>query len=106
MLDISLGGGEASLNAIATGDKAITFNAAGINITDKIEYGGWGAAFNFYDDIVTAYQMTFDPLSVLQDCLPIPGPVGDVVQIDQLPNDDRNQHSILSMIDALKNYKK
>ncbi|HVM86891.1 MAG TPA: hypothetical protein VMT76_01800 [Puia sp.] len=35
----SLGGGEASLNALATGKAAITFNAAGLSVTTEIRYG-------------------------------------------------------------------
>ena len=99
----SLGGGEAAVNAIATGDKAITFNAAGVNITDKIEYGGLSSVFSFFSDIVTAYQMTNDPLSIMQDITPLPQSVGEIKMLHAVPNDKRNGHSILSVIDAIKN---
>lgn len=53
----SLGGGLAEANAIATGDSAVTFNAAGLTV--------FTTGLNFKSD-TDAYIMTTDPLNGLQ----------------------------------------
>lgn len=55
----SLGGGMAEANAIATGLKAITFNAAALSGATKSKYGSGISRTN-------AYIMTTDPLNALQ----------------------------------------
>lgn len=97
----SLGGGEASLNSIATGDAAITFNAAGVNVTDKVEYGGIGAAFSNFTDTVTAYQTPNDPLSIIQELSPLPNAVGDMQLVNPKPNTEEDGHSIYNFTEVL-----
>jgi len=89
----SLGGGLAEANSIATGDKAITFNAAGLSPLTRL--GGTSNA--------EAYIMATDPLNAYQMASPLvptaggnkhylqPRSVGAVV----------NGHSIDSVIEAL-----
>ncbi|MCD0487364.1 DUF6443 domain-containing protein [Pedobacter sp. MC2016-14] len=99
----SLGGGEASVNAIVTGDKAMTFNASGISIPTKMKYGGFMAGFNSFSDKVTAYQLKSDPLTILQDATLLPGAVGTVKMISPKGSAaKRDGHSILSVIKSIR----
>lgn len=99
----SLGGGEASINAIATGDKAITFNAAGISMLTKMKYGGFTAGLSSFSDKVTAYQLKSDPLTILQDATVLPGALGTVEMISPQGFDAmKNGHSILSVIKSMR----
>ncbi|TKC04488.1 hypothetical protein FA048_19560 [Pedobacter polaris] len=68
----SLGGGLAEANAIATGDKGITFNAAGLSPFTK----GFGKGN------VDAYVMRTDPLTIVQDKMLI------------LPNSGGTRHTL------------
>ncbi|PZU82756.1 MAG: sugar-binding protein [Chryseobacterium sp.] len=95
----SLGGGLAEGNAIATGDNAITFNAAGVT------------AFTSGSDSKSnteAYIMTTDPLNALQQVgsagskglIPTAGGEKHWLQ-PRNPSGIYNGHSINSVIDAL-----
>jgi RHS repeat-associated protein len=100
----SLGGGTASANAIATDKKALTFNAAGLSIATKFSLGGFSGVFKSYDSSITSFQMSSDPLSILQDLLPVASAVGKTVLVSPGINNKRG-HGIGSMIDGLANPK-
>ena len=100
----SLGGGTASANAIATDKKALTFNASGLSIATKYVLGGLSGLFKSYDKSVTAFQMTSDPLSIVQDILPMASAVGNVKMISP-GKSGKGGHSIKSIIDGLANPK-
>ena len=100
----SLGGGTASANAISTDKKALTFDAAGLSIATKFSLGGLSGIFKSYDKNVTSFQMTSDPLSIVQDIFPIPSAVGKVVMVKPGVS-GKGGHSIMSMIDGLANPK-
>ena len=59
----SMGGAEAALNSIVTGEDAITFNAAGLSPATLIRYG----VFAEPQSKIDAYIMRTDPLNILQD---------------------------------------
>ncbi|MFD2904453.1 DUF6443 domain-containing protein [Sphingobacterium anhuiense] len=97
----SLGGGEASANSLATGDKAITFNSAGLSLPTRIKYGGIGAAFGNWGNI-TSYQLKSDPLTIAQDLSVLPGALGNIKMISPYGESSRsNGHSIMSVIKSL-----
>jgi RHS repeat-associated protein len=90
----SLGGGLAEANAIITGDKAITFNAAGVSIFTS----GVSQKSN-----TLAFIMTTDPLNALQQSSILPTAGGRKQLV--APRSTRgwyNGHSIFSMLDSLK----
>lgn len=98
----SLGGGTASANALATGREAITFNAAGLSFATKIELGGLDSIFDLNYENITAYQMSNDPLTIIQDIFPIGAAEGKSILVRPGIN-GKGGHSIMSMIDALEN---
>jgi hypothetical protein len=98
----SLGGGLASANAIATDKKAFTFNAAGLTAATKHKASGsyWGS-FKSYENLITAYQLTTDPLTILQDATPLPNATGKPVMLSPFNSEaKKNGHSIMSMISS------
>ncbi|MNK15612.1 hypothetical protein D3C87_337590 [compost metagenome] len=97
----SLGGGEAAANALTTGDKAITFNSAGLSLPTRIKYGGLGAAFSNWSNI-TSYQLKSDPLTIVQDMSILPGALGNIKMISPVNSETRkNGHSIMSVLKSL-----
>ncbi|PAJ71967.1 hypothetical protein CJF42_23805, partial [Pseudoalteromonas sp. NBT06-2] len=68
----SLGGGLASANALATGLRARTYNAAGLHAKTVRNYGGLKRASKLID----AYHSNTDVLSILQDYTPLPDAAG------------------------------
>jgi RHS repeat-associated protein len=64
----SLGGGEAALNALVTGRKAITFNAAGVSAMTKFMAGGLKTMFKS-EYKIDAYIRSKDPLNLFQTAL-------------------------------------
>jgi RHS repeat-associated protein len=99
----SLGGGLASANAIATDKKAYTFNAAGLNGTTKHKASGsfWGR-FKSFENIITAYQLTTDPLTLLQDATALPDAAGKPVMLRPFDKGCKTDgHSILSAMKSL-----
>jgi hypothetical protein len=82
----SLGGELASVASVATGNRAVTFNAAGLSLQAieaasavRLATGGgvatpWGA-----EGQVTAYSSDNDPLSTVQDATPLPDAFGNRV---------------------------
>ncbi|WP_342330266.1 hypothetical protein [Pedobacter sp. FW305-3-2-15-E-R2A2] len=98
-----MGGGEASVNSIVTGDKAITFNAAGISTGTKMKYGGFSAIFKSFSNQITAYQLKSDPLTIFQDVTLSPSAIGNVKMISPKGADAKtNGHSILSVIKSIR----
>jgi hypothetical protein len=71
----SLGGGLASIASMVTGHKAVTFNAAGVNVATVMEAGyvadmSTGEIWNNWknrNELVTAYHVKNDPLSAVQN---------------------------------------
>ena len=100
----SLGGGTASVNAIVTGKQALTFNAAGISFATKLYLGGVKGLFKSYDKSVTLFQMISDPLSIIQDILPVASAVGKIKMV-RPGISGKGRHSIIIMIDGLTNPK-
>lgn len=99
----SLGGGEASANSLATGDKEITFNSAGLSLPTRIKYGGIGAAFGNWGNI-TSYQLKSDPLTIAQDLTVLPSALGSIKMISPYGQSSKsNGHSIMSVIKSLMN---
>ena len=74
----SLGGGLASLEALKTGDPAVTFNAAGLNSETLSRY-------HVSDDnastLIQAYYVNGEILSTLQDFSPLPSALGTRIPI-------------------------
>jgi hypothetical protein len=64
----SLGGGMASLAAIANRKRATTFNAAGLNIWTA---GSWGLNLDSANILIDAYRVRGEFLSTIQDGSPI-----------------------------------
>ncbi len=94
----SLGGSEAALNALVTGQSAITFNPSGLSDITKAINGNLLTPLKNENNI-NAYIMTTDPLNYLQDRLPIPEANG--VRHYVKPADIRsavNGHCINSML--------
>ena len=92
----SLGGGMAEANAIATGDKAITFNAAGVSVFTK----GWLSKTSNTE----AYIMTTDPLNAVQTGVggvPTAGGEKHFLQ-PRSASGTYNGHSINSVIEVLQ----
>jgi hypothetical protein len=88
----SLGGGLAETNSITTGDKAITFNAAGVSFFTASGKSN-----------VTAFIMTTDPLNLIQQVSIIPAAGGRKQLVSpRTLSGWYNGHSINSMIDSLK----
>ena len=92
----SLGGRLASYSAIKTGNKAITFNAAGIsNLTI-----GYKNFLDKYTANIEAYILLTDPLNIIQDNMNyLPSNIGDRHYL--MPKDwgsVSNGHSIDSII--------
>jgi hypothetical protein len=93
----SLGGGLAEMNSNTTGDKAITFNAAGVSVLTS------GSIKN---PNVMAFIMTTDPLNLVQQSSIIPTAGGWKQFIaPRTLSGWYNGHSINSMIDSLKTIK-
>jgi RHS repeat-associated protein len=98
----SLGGGLASANAIATDKNAYTFNAAGLSGATKQKASGsfWGR-FKSFENLVTAYQLKTDPLTILQDATPLPDAAGKPVMLNPFNSEAiKNGHSIMSVISS------
>jgi len=91
----SLGGGLAEANAIATGDSAITFNAAGVSIFTN--------GCNFKSD-TDAYIMSTDPLNSVQHSnMLLPTAGGNIHTLNPVsPSGWLNGHSINSVIESLR----
>ena len=91
----SLGGGLAEANAIATGDNAITFNAAGLSVFSP---GG-----NQQSNTTNAYILTTDPLNAAQSAtgLPTAGGTKHFIGPGSIQG-AKNGHSIDSMIEGLQ----
>lgn len=91
----SLGGGLAEANAIATGDNAITFNAAGLSVFSP---GG-----DKLSKTTDAYIVTTDPLNALQSSTGLPTAGGRKHFIEPGSTQGAaNGHSIDSAIEGLK----
>jgi hypothetical protein len=60
--------------------------------------------FKSYDEKVTASQMSSDPLTIIQDILPVGGAVGKT-KLVRPGISGKGRHSIISMIDGLTNPK-
>lgn len=91
----SLGGGLAEANAIATGDNAITFNAAGLSV-----FSPGGAQKSKTTD---AYIVTTDPLNALQSSTGLPTAGGRKHFIEPGSTQGAaNGHSIDSVIEGIK----
>ncbi|WP_264536548.1 DUF6443 domain-containing protein [Flavobacterium sp. N1736] len=91
----SLGGGLAEANAIATGDNAVTFNAAGLSVFSP---GGLQKSTT-----TDAYIVITDPLNALQGATGLPTAGGTKHYID--PGSTQgvaNGHSIDSAIEGLR----
>ncbi|SUJ10992.1 RHS repeat-associated core domain [Sphingobacterium spiritivorum] len=89
----SLGGGLAEANSISTGDKAITFNAAGVSPLTS----GTNRKSN-----TDAYIMTTDPLNAVQMTTVIPSAGGKKHWLQpRSASGVYNGHSINSVIEAL-----
>ena len=74
----SLGGGLASISALVTMRHAITFNSAGINeSTAKL----FGTTTAYADDLIAAYYVRFEILSVAQDVSLLPNAIGRRIAI-------------------------
>ncbi len=95
----SLGGGQAALNALVTGNAAITFNPAGVSGITKFKDGSWLTPF-MSESRIDAYIMTTDPQNILQDRLPIPGANGNRHYL--LPKDIPSIYNGHSMDNILK----
>jgi len=96
----SLGGGLASLAAISTGMSAVTFNAAGLHPSTIANYQ---LAEANPSQLVTAYYVVGEILSLAQDVTRLPGAIGRRVPV--LPRDLRGPlswHSQRSMLRALE----
>ena len=102
----SLGGGEAALNAMATGRKAITFNAAGVSNFTKAANAKISSIFKNFKSLIKAYIMTTDPLNALQNSPSLIGrylPDVDGQRIYVNPTTKKgilNGHSIDNFLDA------
>lgn len=95
----SLGGGLAEANSIITGDKAITFNAAGLSLLTKD---------NSRKSNTLAFVLTTDPLNFIQQSSVLLPDAGSRRQFVS-PRSFRgyyNGHSIYSMLDSLRELKK
>ena len=91
----SLGGGLAEANSIATGDNAVTFNAAGLSVFSP---GGLQKS-----DKTDAYIVTTDPLNALQGGTGLPTAGGKKHFIEPGSTQGAaNGHSIDSVIEGLK----
>lgn len=91
----SLGGGLAEANSIATGDNAVTFNAAGLSVFSP---GG-----NQKSDKTDAYIVTTDPLNAAQSSSGLPTAGGTKHFIEPGSTQGAaNGHSINTVIEALK----
>lgn len=92
----SLGGGEAALNAYATGRNAITFNPAGLSDDTIKKYAGSQNPSSNVD----AYIMRTDPLNYLQLTTPLPNPNGTIhYQSSTSPRALFNGHSMNNFLD-------
>ncbi|WP_443946647.1 DUF6443 domain-containing protein [Pedobacter sp. AW1-32] len=91
----SLGGGEAALNAYATGRDAITFNPAGLSDKTIKKYAGEKNPSSNID----AYIMRTDPLNYLQDVTPLPNANGTRHNVNGWSNTAlKNGHSIINFL--------
>jgi len=91
----SLGGGLAEANSIATGNSAITFNAAGLSV-----FSPGGTKVSNKTD---AYILTTDPLNAAQGVSGLPTAGGKKHYISPGSNQGaKNGHSIDSVIESLK----
>ena len=75
----SLGGGLASAASVVTGASAITFNAAGLNSATVNQL--YGANLNNASNLVTAYYVRGEVLSLGQDYSPLPNAAGRRVSL-------------------------
>ena len=62
----SLGGGQAALNSLVVGGKAITFNAAGVSDITKVVEGNIFTPF-LTESNITAFVLATDPLNFVQN---------------------------------------
>jgi RHS repeat-associated protein len=74
----SLGGGLASVAALATGQRAVTFNAAGVNPMTLSRLGLRDAA-KHAGALVRSYRSASDILSLLQAASPLPNALGQPI---------------------------
>jgi hypothetical protein len=91
----SLGGGLAEANSSTTGDKALTFNAAGVSAL---------TTGSLKKPNVIAFIMTTDPLNAVQHSSPVLPTAGGRKQLvaPRSLSGWLNGHSINSMIDSLR----
>jgi len=94
-------GGEAALNALATNNNAITFNAAGISDITKSVVGG-STLVNKSESKINAVVMSTDPLNAAQKSLGLPIANGKITTI--LPTDLKSVVNGHSIDNVLKNY--
>lgn len=95
----SLGGGLASIAALATGAQAFTYNAAGLHPNTIAEYSAAGAN---PDKQVTAFFIIGDPLSAAQDLsLVFPSAVGRRVAVFPLDADPTTWHSRETLLKSI-----
>ncbi len=82
----SMGGGEASAQAVATGYKAIVFDPPGLNRNTAARFMGSTDMYRNFESItnhlITAYVEPGNWLDDLQRFGPVLDPVGDVVRLD------------------------
>jgi hypothetical protein len=102
----SLGGRLAAVASVATGNRAVTFNAAGVNSDDyalasslRQQLSGYSPPRSDAVHQVTAYTADVDPLSRLQDLTPAPDAFGDRVRLHAVAYDNRNL-----VVDGAVNY--
>ena len=74
----SLGGGLASVAALATGRRAVTFNAAGVNPMTLSRLGLRDAG-RHAGALVRSYRSASDILSLLQAASPLPNAIGQPI---------------------------
>lgn len=89
----SLGGGQASLAAMVTGESALTFNAAGVSMITEVKEGGREAFHKQDNGDINAYIMDGDPLNSLQNSWILGGLF--------MPDVDGNRHYLQTPKDNL-----
>jgi RHS repeat-associated protein len=97
----SLGGGEASLAALTSGERAITFNSAGLSSATLSRYKVSGASGA---NSIQAYYLRGEILSTLQDHSPLPRAVGTrspINPVSSTPWSPVARHGIDSVLDAM-----